>query len=92
VLAAVLVVLRAPDLAARASRWVFYGVCVANIDRRVQRTRELDASIASDETTRERAGYVCERFVRHADVAIRGRTGRFDVFALPLPAPLALSA
>jgi hypothetical protein len=48
-------------------------------------TRELDAAIAIDAPTRERAGYVCGDFVRHADVAIRGRTGRFDVFALPLP-------
>jgi hypothetical protein len=30
--------------------------------------------------------------VRHAELAIRGRTGRFDVFALPLPASAALSA
>jgi hypothetical protein len=30
---------------------------------------------------------VCTDFVRHASLAIRGRTGRFDVFALPLEAP-----
>jgi hypothetical protein len=41
---------------------------------------------------RERAGYVCADFVRHPDVAIRGRTGRFDVFALPVRAPMRLSA
>jgi adenylate cyclase len=50
-------------------------------------TRDLGASIALDETTRDRAGFVCTDFVRHADLAIRGRTGRFDVFALPLEAP-----
>jgi class 3 adenylate cyclase len=57
-----------------------------NLASRLQSmTRELGASIAIDETTRERAGYVCENFVRHADLPIRGRTGRFEVFALPLP-------
>jgi len=56
-----------------------------NLAARLQSmTRELDASIALDETTRERAGYVGERFVRHPALAIRGRTGRFDVYALPL--------
>jgi adenylate cyclase len=56
-----------------------------NLASRLQSmTRELYASIAIDETTRERAGYVCADFVRHADVEIRGRTGRFDVFALQL--------
>jgi class 3 adenylate cyclase len=57
-----------------------------NLASRLQSmTRELSASIALDETTRTRAGYVCADFARHADVAIRGRTGRFDVFALPIP-------
>jgi len=56
-----------------------------NLASRLQSlTRELAASIALDETTRERAGYVCPDFVRHQGVAIRGRLGRFDVFALPL--------
>ncbi|MGH7289235.1 MAG: adenylate/guanylate cyclase domain-containing protein [Myxococcota bacterium] len=64
-----------------------------NLASRLQSmTRELDAAIAIDETTRERAGYVCTDFVRHADLAIRGRTGRFDLFVLPLRAPVALSA
>jgi len=58
-----------------------------NLAARLQSmTRELGASIALDETTRERAAYVCTDFTRHANLAIRGRTGRFDVFALPLPA------
>jgi adenylate cyclase len=56
-----------------------------NLAARLQSlTRELGASIALDETTRERAAYVCTDFARHANLAIRGRTGRFDVFALPL--------
>lgn len=56
-----------------------------NLAARLQAlTRELDAGIALDETTRERAGYVCADFVRHERVAIRGRTERVDVFALPL--------
>jgi class 3 adenylate cyclase len=72
--------------------WTAVG-STTNLASRLQSlTRELDAAIAIDETTRERAGYVCTDFVRHADVAIRGRTGRFDVFALPARAPLPLSA
>jgi len=56
-----------------------------NLASRLQSmTRELSASIAIDETTRERAGYVCADFVHHEGVAIRGRMGRFDVFALPI--------
>jgi class 3 adenylate cyclase len=57
-----------------------------NLAARLQAmTREFGASIALDETTRERAGYVCTDFARHENLAIRGRTGRFDVFALALP-------
>lgn len=64
-----------------------------NLASRLQAmTRDFDAAIAIDETTCERAGYVCEAFVRHAGVAIRGRTGRFDVFALPLRPRPPLSA
>jgi adenylate cyclase len=56
-----------------------------NLAARLQSlTRELGASIALDETTRERAAYVCTDFTRHANLVIRGRSGRFDVFALPL--------
>jgi class 3 adenylate cyclase len=57
----------------------------SNLAARLQTlTRDLAASIALDETTRQRAGYVCTDFARHESLAIRGRTGRFDVFALPL--------
>jgi adenylate cyclase len=56
-----------------------------NLAARLQSlTRELDAAIAIDETTRERASYVCSDFARHENLAIRGRTERFDVFVLPL--------
>ena len=66
--------------------WTAVG-STTNLASRLQSlTRELDAAIAIDETTRERAGYVCADFARHEDVAIRGRTGRFDVFALAAPA------
>jgi class 3 adenylate cyclase len=64
--------------------WTAVG-STTNLASRLQAlTRDLHASIAIDETTRERAGYICESFVRHAKLAIRGRTGRFDVYALPL--------
>jgi class 3 adenylate cyclase len=57
-----------------------------NLASRLQSlTRELGASIAVDATTRDRARYVCNDFVRHGDVAIRGRSERLDVWALPLP-------
>ena len=56
-----------------------------NLASRLQSlTRELDASIAVDATTRDRANYLCNDFVRHADTAIRGRSERIDVWALPL--------
>jgi len=56
-----------------------------NLASRLQSlTRELDASIAVDATTRDRANYLCNDFVRHADTAIRGRSERLDVWALPL--------
>ena len=67
--------------------WTAVGTTTNMASRLQSLTRELDAAIAIDETTRERAGYVCADFVRHADVAIRGRTGRCDVFALPLRGP-----
>jgi len=72
----------------RALPWALALVMAAtNLASRLQSmTRELSASIAIDETTRERAGYVCADFVCHESLAIRGRTGRFDVFALPLRA------
>ncbi len=69
-----------------ADRFIWTAVgSTTNLASRLQSlTRELGAAIAIDAPTREAAGYVCGDFVRHADLAIRGRTGRFDVFALPL--------
>lgn len=61
--------------------------CCAEVIARIDLetlTRELDASIAIDETTRERAGQVCTDFARHENLAIRGRTQRCDVFVLPM--------
>jgi class 3 adenylate cyclase len=64
--------------------WSAIGSTV-NLAARLQTmTRDINASIALDETTRERAGYVCSDFACHERLAVRGRTGRFDVFALPL--------
>jgi adenylate cyclase len=56
-----------------------------NLAARLQSlTRELDAAIAIDAATEARAGYVCADFEPHPGVAIRGRSERFDLFALPL--------
>jgi class 3 adenylate cyclase len=64
--------------------WTAVG-STTNLASRLQAlTRDLAASVAIDEITRTRAGYVCADFVHHADIAIRGRTGRFEIFALPL--------
>jgi class 3 adenylate cyclase len=63
--------------------WTAVG-STTNLASRLQTlTRTLDASIAIDETTRARAGYVCADFARHAAVEIRGRRGPMQVFALP---------
>jgi adenylate cyclase len=64
------------------SLWTAVG-STTNLAARLQTlTRELDAAIAIDETTRERAAYLCMDFARHANVAIRGRSGRLDIFTL----------
>jgi class 3 adenylate cyclase len=56
-----------------------------NLASRLQSlTRELGASIAVDATKRDRANYLCNDFIRHGDMAIRGRSERLDVWALPL--------
>ena len=48
-------------------------------------TRELAAAVAIDDTTFRRAGReTCAAFVRHADLAIRGRAQPATVYALPL--------
>jgi class 3 adenylate cyclase len=56
-----------------------------NLAARLQTlTRELDGAIALDDLTRSRAGVTCSGFERHANVAIRGRSERIDVWLLPL--------
>ena len=47
-------------------------------------TRELDAAVAVDDTTFRRATRACADFVRHSDLAIRGRSQPETVHALPL--------
>jgi class 3 adenylate cyclase len=74
------------------SIWTAVGSTTNLASRLQSMTRELDAAIAIDATTYERAGYVCTGFERHANLTIRGRTGRFDVFALPIREPARLSA
>ena len=56
-----------------------------NLAARLQSlTRELGAAIAIDAATEARAGYVCADFDPHPQLAIRGRSERQDVWALPL--------
>jgi class 3 adenylate cyclase len=67
-----------------ADRWIWTTIGnTPNLAARLQTlTREIDASIAVDETTHRAAAYVCGDFEHHKGVAIRGRRGRWDVFAL----------
>jgi len=71
-----------------ADRWIWSAIGnTTNLAARLQTlTRELDAAIAVDEVTHSAAGYVCGGFARHEGIAIRGRSGRRTVFALPLAA------
>ncbi len=59
-----------------------------NLAARLQAlTRDLDASIAIDATTRERAGAACAGFLLHKAQRIRGRSEPIDLFVLPLEVP-----
>ena len=49
-------------------------------------TRELDASLAIDRETCERAQPAAADFEKRGDVSIRGRRDSQDVYVLPLPA------
>lgn len=63
----------------------------ANLASRLQGlTRELDASIAVDDVTRQRAGDVAAGFEDHPAIQIRGRRGRCDVWTLPAPTATAV--
>ena len=56
-----------------------------NLAARLQAlTRDLDAAMVIDATTRERAGYVSADFVLRERLTIRGRTEPADVYVLPL--------
>jgi adenylate cyclase len=64
--------------------WTVIGNTV-NLAARLQSvTRELDAAVTIDDTTFRRAGRACADFVRHGDLAIRGRSQPETVHALPL--------
>jgi class 3 adenylate cyclase len=67
-------------------RWIWSVIGeTTNLAARLQAlTRDLGASIAIDEVTRRRAGYVCADFALHREVSVRGGIGRIDVFVLPL--------
>jgi class 3 adenylate cyclase len=56
-------------------------------------TRELNASVVIDVATWEPARSIAADFARRADVAIRGRRERQDVYALPIrPGDVLLAA
>jgi class 3 adenylate cyclase len=64
--------------------WTVIGNTV-NLAARLQSlTRDLDAAVAIDDTTFRRAARACVDFVRHSDLAIRGRAQPETVHALPL--------
>ncbi len=55
-----------------------------NLAARLQEmTRKLDAAIVTDAATWQAAGEAGEGFVAHEALAIRGRSGRQDLYALP---------
>jgi class 3 adenylate cyclase len=65
--------------------WTVIGNTVNLAARLQSMTRELDAAVAIDDTTFRRAGReTCAAFVRHGDLAIRGRAQPETVHALPL--------
>ena len=60
---------------------------IVNLASRIQGlTRELHAAVAIDSATHSWAAAAAEHFERHEQVAIRGRSERVDVYALPLEA------
>ena len=66
--------------------WSAVGNTINLASRLQSLTRDLGALIAIDTLTRTRAGYVCADFEHHAEVSIRGRSDRCNVWALPMPA------
>ncbi len=69
-----------------ADRWIWSVIgSTTNLAARLQTlTRDLGASIAVDDVTHQAAGYVCADFAHHANVPIRGRLERLDIWTLPL--------
>jgi class 3 adenylate cyclase len=64
--------------------WTAVGNTTNLAARLQQLTRELEAVVAIDAATRERARWACSDFADHPSVAIRGRVERVDVWSLPL--------
>jgi adenylate cyclase len=59
----------------------------SNLAARLQGlTRELNAAVAIDSTTRINAGNVTDDFERHDNMPIRGRRQTADIYSLPLSA------
>ena len=72
--------------AVERSSWTAIGN-TDNLAARLQAlTREMAAAMVIDETTWSRAGEMVGAFVRHPDVAIRGRAQPETVYVLPLAA------
>jgi adenylate cyclase len=69
-------------------RWIWSVVGnTTNLAARLQAlTREIGAVVAVDGPTRSAAGALCDDFVDHGAVAIRGRAEPVSVFSLPLEA------
>jgi len=67
--------------------WTAIGNSVNFAARLESMTRELNASMVIDEATWMALGPSGTNFQRLEEVQIRGRTGAYDVFALPLEAP-----
>jgi class 3 adenylate cyclase len=60
---------------------------VVNLASRIQGlTRDLRAAVAIDAVTHAESGATAAGFARHEQIAIRGRSERVDVYALPLSA------
>jgi adenylate cyclase len=55
-------------------------------------TRDLDASIVLDGTTRDRSDSESAEFERHDGIPIKGREGAFSVYAAPLGQSMESSA
>ena len=66
--------------------WTALGNPVNLAARLQSMTRDLSATVAIDDMTFRRTSRTCTDFVRHSDLAIRGRTAAETVYTLPLAA------